>query len=200
VLEILATVVPDIIFLDLYMPVMDGDECCRRIKQDERLRQVPVVMVTVSGRQKDLERCMAAGCDDVVLKPLNRQHFIAITRKYLDVTVRSLLRYLARVQIRFGQSPGRLLSDYSINLSTGGVFLETANLMAVDTPLEAEFVLPFRADPIRCRARVAWVNDPRMPKNCRLPAGMGLQFIDLTTDDVHSIRTYILNEQLDPLW
>ncbi len=200
VLDILATVVPDIVFLDLYMPVMDGDECCRRIKADERLRQVPVVMVTVSGRQTDLERCMAAGCDDVLLKPLNRQHFIDIAQKHLRVTVRSLIRYIARLQIQFGQAPGQLLSDYTINLSTGGVFLETANLMAEDTPLDAEFVLPFRPDPIRCQARVAWVNEPGEPKNRKLPAGMGLQFLDLATDDVDAIRTYIINEQLDPVW
>ena len=200
VLDLLANVVPDIIFLDLFMPVMDGDECCRRIKADERLRQVPVVMVTVSGRAKDMERCMAAGCDDIVLKPLNRQHFIETAKKYLNITVRSLIRYIARLQINFGQDSGQLLTDYAINLSTGGVFLETMNLMEVDTPLEAQFVLPLRSHPICCKARVAWVNHPDTPKNRKLPAGMGLQFLDLTTDDVDAIRTYILNEQLDPLW
>lgn len=200
VLEILADVVPDIIFLDLYMPVMDGDECCRRIKADERLQQVPVIMVTVSGREKDLERCMAAGCDDIVLKPLNRQHFIETAKKYLNVTVRSLIRYIARLQIQYGSDPSLLLADYTINLSTGGVFLETANLMAVDTPLDAEFVLPLRSDPISCRARVAWVNHPDAPCNRSLPPGMGLQFLDLDEDDVDAIRTYIVNEQLDPLW
>lgn len=200
VLGLLDAIVPDIIFLDLYMPIMGGDECCRWIKDDERLKNVPVIMVTVSGRQHDLDRCLAAGCDDIILKPLDRRHFVEIARKHLHVTVRSLIRYIARLQIRYGHTPGQFLCDYTINLSTGGVFLETTSLMAEDTPLDAEFVLPFHTDPIRCRARVAWVNDPDCPKNSRLPTGMGLQFLDLTEDDVHAIRTYIINEQLDPLW
>jgi uncharacterized protein (TIGR02266 family) len=199
-LELVASAKPDIVFLDLYMPGMNGDECCRRIKSDPASTGIPVVMVTVSGKEADLERCRKAGCDDIILKPINRQHFIDTAKKYLNVQVRSFTRYMARLQLHYGQDNTQLLTDYTINLSTGGVFLETLKLMEVDTPLEAEFVLPNCTATIRCKARVAWVNHPSQIKNPNLPAGMGLQFINLRVEDMDAIRGYIRDEKLTPMW
>ena len=199
-LEIVASASPDIVFLDLYMPEMDGDVCCRRIKADVKSRHIPVVMVTVSGKEEDLERCRQAGCDDIILKPINREHFIETAKKHLKIQMRTLPRYMARMRIHFGRDAGQLLSEYTINLSTGGVFLETMNLMEEGTPLAVEFVLPHRNIPISCRASVAWVNHPERIKNPNLPVGMGIQFLDLSIESIDAIRSYIRDEKLDPIW
>lgn len=201
--EVLVAVVqepPDLIFMDLFMPEMNGDECCRVIKSDPALRQIPIVMVTLSGRETDLQRCRDAGCDEIVLKPINRQHFLETAKKYLQVRERTAPRYMARLRIRFGRDDDNLLSDYAINLSTGGVFLETSRLLTADTPLIAEFVLPTRSVTIRCKARVAWVNHPELIKNPHLPVGMGLQFLDVSMADMDAIRDYIKEEKLLPSW
>jgi uncharacterized protein (TIGR02266 family) len=200
VLEIVASSCPDIAFLDLNMPEMSGDECCRRIKTDANLKHIPVVMVTEGVREEDLERCRQAGCDDVILKPINSDKFITIAKKNLNIQVRALPRYVARMRVNFGLDAGQLLSEYTLNLSTGGVFLETLNLMAAGTPLAVEFVLPHRNIPISCKACVAWVNHPARVKNPDLPAGMGIQFLDLSTESIEAIRSYIHEENLSPLW
>ena len=67
VLEAVAEEMPDLIFLDMFMPEMNGDECCRKLKSDAALRHIPVVMVTTGGREDDLKLCRDAGCDEVVL-------------------------------------------------------------------------------------------------------------------------------------
>lgn len=200
VLEIVANSCPDIAFLDLNLPEMPGDECCRRIKTDANLKHIPVVMVTEGVKREDLERCQQAGCDGVILKPINRDEFIEIAEKNLNIQARALPRYVARMRINFGTDASQLLSEYTLNLSTGGVFLETMNLMAEGTPLTVEFVLPHRNIPIRCKACVAWVNHPAVIRNPNLPAGMGIQFLDLSSESIDAIRSYIHEENLTPLW
>lgn len=200
VLEIVATFCPDIAFLDLNLPEMGGDECCRRIKTDVNLKHIPVIIVTEGVKKEDLERCRLAGCDGVIFKPINRDDVISIAEKNLNVQIRALPRYVARMRVHFGKDAGQLFSDYTLNLSTGGVFLETMNLMPEGTPLAVEFVLPHRNIPISCKACVAWVNHPAMIRNPNLPAGMGIQFLDLSTESVEAIRSYIHEENLAPQW
>lgn len=200
VMEIVATSCPDIAFLDLNLPGMSGDECCRHIKTDANLKHIPVVMVTEGVREEDLERCRQSGCDDVILKPINLEKFVAIAKKNLKIQVRVLPRYIARMRINFGVDESQLLSEYTLNLSTGGVFLETMNLMTEGTPLAVQFVLPHRNIPISCRACVAWVNHPDLIRNPSLPTGMGIQFLDLSNESIEAIRSYIHEENLAPLW
>ena len=191
---------PHLVFMDLYMPELDGDEACRRIKADPVLRFTPVVMVTHGGREEDLERCRQAGCDEVVLKPINRHQFLETARRFLDVVTRAAPRVGARLKVHYGLDRESPLSNFSINLSTGGLFLETDAPLAEDTPLFLEFDLPERPEGVSCRGRVAWVNDPGQPKNLSLPPGMGVQFVDLSLADMQLIRTFIKAQTLDPSW
>lgn len=194
------TSLPDLVFVDLYMPGLNGDECCRIIKADPRTKHIPVVIVTLSGKEDDTSRCWKAGCNDMLFKPINRERFVSMARKYLQIVERDQIRYFARLQIYFGKEAGQRLSDYAINLSTGGVFLETSNTMPENTPLIAEFVLPNRNITISCKARVAWVNDPDAIKNQNLPVGMGIQFLNLSEENLDAIRSYIKEESLVPMW
>lgn len=80
---------PDLVFMDLFMPGMDGDEACRLIKNHRQTAAIPVVMVTQGGWDGDLVRCREAGCDDILLKPINRHLFMATARRLLQVVDRS---------------------------------------------------------------------------------------------------------------
>ena len=191
---------PDLIFMDLYMPDMDGDKCCHIIKSDEELRKIPVIMVTKGVNEEDFERSWQSGCDDIIVKPINRHYFLAITKKYLNIRFRTTPRFIARLRISYGENPDKPFTDYSINLSTGGVFIETADYLPVDTRLNIEFLLSENERTISCKGRVAWVNHPELPVNPNLPAGMGLQFLDISLDDMNSVRQLIKNEALMPFW
>ena len=112
-------------------------------------------MVTQGGREEDLARCRLAGCDEILLKPINRRLFVETARRLLTVAVRAAQRIGVRLEVRYGADRQKLLSNYSVNISTGGLFLETADPLPVDTPLALEFTLPGREEPIRCAGRVA---------------------------------------------
>jgi two-component system, sensor histidine kinase and response regulator len=62
---------PDAILLDVMMPDIDGIEVCRQIKAMPQWQAVPIIMVTALARTEDLARCLAAGADDFVSKPIN---------------------------------------------------------------------------------------------------------------------------------
>ena len=188
---------PDMVFMDLYMPEMNGDECCQMVKRDHKYRDIPIIMVTQGGREEDLERCRRSGCDDIVLKPINRHDFMTTAQKFLQIRERAVKRFRARLRVRYGAMSRELL-DYSIDLSTGGLFLETTRPLLLETPLDLEFILPETDTTIRCKGRVAWVNNPKLRRKSHLPAGMGVQFLDLTLDDMNAIRNYIEIEGLEP--
>lgn len=193
---------PDLIFMDLFMPEMDGDACCYEIKSDPELRHIPIIMVTGGENEADFERCWQAGCDDIVVKPINKIYFVAVTRRFLQLTFRKIPRFSARIRIQFqkGSEPGQILTDYSVNLSTGGVFIETENILPLDTILHVEFMLPVHDKAIKCMSRVAWVNQPENRQHQNLPGGMGLQFLNLSWDEMQAIRQFIQKEGLTPCW
>ncbi len=75
-----------------------------------------------------------------------------------------------------GPDQDRTIMNYVVNMSTGGMFIETSDLLPVDTLLKVELMLPGKT-PITCKARVAWTNGPHSLKKQSLPYGMGLQFL-----------------------
>jgi CheY-like chemotaxis protein len=63
---------PDLILLDIMMPKLNGFEVCKIIKDDPKDRQIMVLMVTALNEAGDIERAVAAGCDDFLSKPINK--------------------------------------------------------------------------------------------------------------------------------
>ncbi|HTT24146.1 MAG TPA: response regulator [Candidatus Sulfotelmatobacter sp.] len=62
---------PELVFLDLQMPVLDGFSVIRELRNDARFRRLPVIAVTASAMLGDRERAIAAGFDSYIAKPIN---------------------------------------------------------------------------------------------------------------------------------
>jgi signal transduction histidine kinase len=96
-LDLLETFQPDAILLDLMMPGMSGIEFCKIFKADTKWQHIPIIMVTSLTSKEDLGRCLVAGADDFLSKPLNstelraRLHSMLRMKQQYD-NVQALLR------------------------------------------------------------------------------------------------------------
>ena len=75
---------PDIILMDIQMPIVDGYEATRQIKADPNLTSIPIVAVSSFAMKGDEEKARAAGCDDYVTKPYSPVQLLRMIRGYLS--------------------------------------------------------------------------------------------------------------------
>jgi two-component system, cell cycle response regulator DivK len=68
---------PDLILMDMSLPVMDGWEATRRIKANDATRKIPVIALTAHAMDGDREKAVAAGCDDYDTKPVEITRLLA---------------------------------------------------------------------------------------------------------------------------
>jgi two-component system, cell cycle response regulator DivK len=74
---------PDLILMDIQLPVMDGYEATRRIKADPATKSIPIIVVTSYALSGDEGKARAAGCDAYVTKPYSPRQLLAKVREFL---------------------------------------------------------------------------------------------------------------------
>ena len=74
---------PDLILMDIQLPVIDGYEATRRIKAQPELKHIPVIAVTSYALSGDEAKTKAAGCDGYVAKPFSPRQLLAKVREFL---------------------------------------------------------------------------------------------------------------------
>ena len=102
-LEKIAQKPPDIILLDIMMPRMSGFEVCRRLKNDPKTGDIPVIMVTALNEYGDIERGIDCGTDDFISKPVNKLELLTRVRtmlkiKHLTDKLERILAYLSEIE------------------------------------------------------------------------------------------------------
>jgi two-component system, OmpR family, alkaline phosphatase synthesis response regulator PhoP len=100
---------PDLILLDIMMPKLSGFEVCRLLKSNPATRHVMILMVTALGESGDIERAVAAGCNDFLSKPINKLDFLKRVEILLELRqvkdeLERLRRYIDEME---GDRPGR---------------------------------------------------------------------------------------------
>lgn len=83
-LEMLAGYHPRLILADIQLPGMDGLEMTRRLKGDEKTRDITIVALTAFAMKGDEQKARAAGCDGYITKPINTRTLGTVVREYLD--------------------------------------------------------------------------------------------------------------------
>jgi CheY-like chemotaxis protein len=74
---------PNLILMDIEMPRMNGIEACRVLKQHEKTKDIPIVLLTMRGEEPFVRQAYASGCSDFLTKPVNEQKLAMVIKKYL---------------------------------------------------------------------------------------------------------------------
>jgi two-component system alkaline phosphatase synthesis response regulator PhoP len=102
-LEIVGRGAPDLVLLDVMMPKMSGFEVCKRIKNDPKLSDIPIIMVTALNEFGDIERGIDSGTDDFISKPVNKLELVTRVKtmlklKHLSDKLERTLAYLREIE------------------------------------------------------------------------------------------------------
>lgn len=120
-LEILSKEKIDLLFLDYLLPDMNGTECLRIIRSNEKTKKLPVILVS-SAENKDI--CSASGCDGFLTKPLDKEKFLEITSRFLPIMTRKDERLAINLKVSYTYRDKTYRSVTS-DLSRSGLFINT---------------------------------------------------------------------------
>jgi two-component system chemotaxis response regulator CheY len=84
-LKKLAAAKPDIILTDINMPIMDGLKLVQRVRADERLRNIPIVIITTEGAAEDRARALSLGANAYITKPIQAPLVVKRVKELLQI-------------------------------------------------------------------------------------------------------------------
>jgi CheY-like chemotaxis protein len=99
---------PDLILMDLSLPILSGWEATRQLRADPATSAIPIIAVTAHAMQGDRERALAAGCDGFIPKPINEETFASRVASYLGIRPEAPPESGERTALP-GGGPGRIL-------------------------------------------------------------------------------------------
>jgi len=74
---------PDLVVMDVVMPHMNGFEACKKMREQEKTKGIPIILVTTRGEEAYIEAGFQSGCNDYITKPINGQEFLKLLQSYL---------------------------------------------------------------------------------------------------------------------
>lgn len=144
---------PTVVMFGFDLDDMTGAELCRRIRADERLRSTSLLFVTDKGMDEHVDLCMAAGCNDIIFRPIEDQDLLEKVRTFSTLAVRKELRTLTKVEL-LSPDESLVLIGHSINISSSGMLLELTRLLSPGSRIRVTLYLPHDAMQLSAEATV----------------------------------------------
>ncbi|MFI5273445.1 MAG: response regulator transcription factor [Ktedonobacterales bacterium] len=129
---------PDLIILDVMLPLMDGIEVCRRLRENEATADIPILMLTAKDEVRDRVQGLECGADDYLTKPFSFEELLA--------RVRALLRRQQRL-VAAGGPGGRVLKIADLSLDESAREVRRGERLVELTATEYNLLHPFMTHP-----------------------------------------------------
>jgi CheY-like chemotaxis protein len=184
-IDIAKAQIPDLILLDLHMPEIEGDEVCRHIRSEPATRHIPVVMVTSESNHDVRRRCLHAGCDNFITKPVRLDVLNQAVEKQLTVNKRNYPRVDIVLPCLLDNGMDQLLTDIH-TLSAGGAYVEVDPPPLPDSDHLLTFFLPEERENISVKALARW--NRFIPGN--RPAGSGFEFVGAEEESLERLNQW----------
>src|SRR5579859_5589078 len=132
---------------------MSAPEFCREIRNDEVTKMISLLFVGDRANEEHGNRCLKAGCNDVIYKPVLQHELDDKIAKLTSIPARRQLRTLTRVEVSV-DNRGRFILGRSMNISATGMLLETDRVLPGEGPLRLQFYLPGESRPVQVTIEV----------------------------------------------
>jgi len=185
-LEMIRKERPDLVLMDLFMPGMNGDECCRIVKSDPAISKTPIIILTPSRKDEDLRKCSEAGCDDFFIKPILKvASFFEKIKRFVDVIVREHPRIPIDTEVDYFTG-GKEYMGRARDISEGGLLIETAEALPQGSVINLILAMPGTAMSVEAEGKVVRM----INKMSGGLFGMGVKFLDITLEGRKAIADY----------
>lgn len=183
---------PDIVLMDLYMPEMNGDECCRIIKAYPPFKDIPIIMYTSAKGEEERSRCLLAGCDAYLIRHfVDADLLLKTVKKFIDIPIREHIRVSIDAEVGYSHN-GKEYSGRMQNISSTGGFIETAEPLPTGSIINLTFTIPNSANRVEAAAEVVRVitKDSDSPST-RIVPGIGMRFLTINWEGKKIIDGYV---------
>jgi CheY-like chemotaxis protein len=189
-LRSMAEALPALVITDTVLPAMNGIDLLQRMRQDQRLKAVPVIIHSSDDGPGVKERCMAAGCTAYFKKPADIETLYKAIQAALESAPRQTIRIETslRVEVGDGTAPGGdVRQEYATALSEGGLYIKSLTPDPVNTVIPLKLFIKDRV--IKATAVVLY-SSSKIGGQHKEP-GMGMKFVLISAEDRAFVRDYI---------
>ncbi len=180
---------PDLVLLDLYMPDLDGAECCKLIKRDPDLKDIKVVIITSKAFPEDRRRCIDAGCDGFISKISTQSQILVEIERALSQTASYPSVSPDSFDVTYSESVGARCGGVGLDLGIDGMFVASDEPVKRHAILTLEFGLPGFERRLRLKGEVIGVAEPS--SEVRLVRGFHVRFVDPGASTLNLISEYL---------
>ncbi len=189
-LKLLNILPPDLVMLDIQMPMIDGIKVLAEIKKNEKTSTIPVVMLTANAKDETVEKCVALGCSGYLTKPIMFEDLHYIIQDVFFRTVgwrRKHIRvqHVSRVTLIKSEEKFELFTE---TLSEGGMYVRKKNPFPVGTQVKA--LLEMNGEVLDFEGTVIY-NKGIYGDFFKIPPGMAIEFTGVNKRKSAALTGYI---------
>jgi response regulator RpfG family c-di-GMP phosphodiesterase len=163
---------------------MNAPEFCRAIRAEEATRSTSLLLVCDKEMEEHADLCIAAGCNDVIFRPLQRHELDAKVEKLTAIPVRRQLRTITRIEVSMEKN-GRFILGRSMNISATGMLLEVDRVLTSEGVVRIQFYLP--GDPVALQVDAEILRAEFSGTMARY----GLRFLNLRAEEKERIEHFV---------
>jgi uncharacterized protein (TIGR02266 family) len=146
---------PTLVIFSASLHDIDAPQFCRTIRDDQATKATSLLAVLDEDDLEMADLCLAAGCNDVIQKPVDHAELDGKIARLTSIPVRKELRTLVKLELRIArESEGEFLLGHSLNVSKSGMLVQTSHVLAPEVPVTLQFYLHHDPEPLRVESQV----------------------------------------------
>ncbi len=145
---------PKLAILPSSLEDIDAPLFCRTVRDDEATRSTSLLVVLDEDDETMGDLCIAAGCNEVIRRPIDEADFDEKIARLTSIPVRKELRTLVKLELNIEKKQLELLLGNSINVSKSGMLVQTSHILEPEAAVTLRFFLQHDPEPMQVESRV----------------------------------------------